>query len=121
MASDGLAKVNRSGNTRHDSLAHATMVSAADIQAHCHFSERTRVNDSGPRAKCFAENHRGTTVQQTKRLRVSVHGHRRYDALGRLFENRDAEFAVESSELDRPWRFRHDDILLIVQAKGRTS
>jgi hypothetical protein len=60
-------------------------------------------------------------MQQTKRLRVSVHGHRRYDALGRLFENRDTEFAVESSELDRPWRFRHDDILLTVQAKGRTS
>ena len=61
-------------------------------------------------------------MQQSKRLSVAVHGHRRDNAFGRLFENHDAEFAVESSELNRPWRFRHDVILLTVhQAKGSAT
>ena len=122
MTRHGLTQVNRCRNAGHDSAAHATMVGAADIQAHRHFPERARVNDRGPRAECFPESHRGTTVQQSKRLRVAVHGHRRDDALGRLFENHDAEFAVESSELNRPWRLRHDAILLTVhQAKGSAT
>jgi hypothetical protein len=61
-------------------------------------------------------------VQQAKRLGVSVHGHGGNDPLRRLFENHDAEFVVEGSELNRPWRVRHDVILLTVhQAKERTS
>ena len=119
MTRHGLTQVNRCRNAGHHPVAHATMVGSADIQAHRHFPERARVYDRGPRAKRFPENHRGATVQQSKRLSVAVHGHRRDDAFGRLFENHDAEFAVESSELNRPWRFRHDDILLTVhQAEG---
>jgi hypothetical protein len=61
-------------------------------------------------------------VQQAKRLGISVHGHGGNDPLRRLFENHDAEFVVEGSELNRPWRVRHDVILLTVhQAKESTS
>ncbi len=122
VTGDGLSQLNGRGHSRHDSVAHTAMVGAADIQAHRHFSERARVNHGSPRAERFAEGHRGPAVQQPKRLGIAVHGHRRNDALGRLFENHDAEFVVEGSELNRPWRVRHDVILLTVhQAKESTS
>ena len=113
-----LAQLNRSGNARHDSIAHSTMMGATDVQAHCHFPERARMNNSGPRTERFTKGHRSTAMQKSKRLSVAMNWHRRDDALGGLFENRDAEFTVESPELNRPCRFRHDDILQTAQAKG---
>ncbi len=122
MTRDGLSQVDCSGYARDDSIAHATMVGAADIQAHRQFAKRARVNHSGPRADRFTEGHRCATVQQAERLCVSVHGHCRDDALGRLFENHDSEFVVEGSKFDCPWRVRHELSLVNVhQAKGRTS
>ena len=122
VTGDGLSQLKSCGHSRHDSITHTAMVGAADIQAHRHFSERARVNHGSPRAERFTKGHRGPAVQQPKRLGIAVDGHRRNDALGRLFENHDAEFVVEGSELNRPWRVRNDVILPTVhQAERRTT
>ena len=122
MTRHSISQSNSRGHSRNDSLEHAAMVGPADIQSDGVFAERTCVDDSGPRAQCLTERQRGTSVQKAERLCVALHGHRRNHALSRLFKNHNAEFVVEGSELNRPWRIRHDVILPTVhQAKESTS